>query len=56
MYVCMYVCMYVGMYVSDNISNIEVNGAFRINMIVHNLLTQTRNCLKHWIYASYVTH
>ncbi len=28
-------------------------GAFVINMIVHNSLTQNRNMLKFWIYTSY---
>ena len=39
---------------SDNIFNIEADGAFAINMIVHNPLTKNWNRLKFWIYASYV--
>ena len=39
---------------SDNIFNIEVNGAFVINMIVHNSLKQIQNRLKFWSYPSYM--
>ena len=39
---------------SDNIFNIEVNGGFAINMIVHNSLTQNKNRLTIWIYASFM--
>ncbi len=39
---------------SDNIFNIEVNGALAIHVIVQNSLTQDRNRLKFWIYDSFV--
>ena len=38
----------------DNIFTISVNGGICIDVIVHNSLTQNRNRLKFWIYASYV--
>ncbi len=39
---------------SNNIFNIEVNGALLIHVIVHNSLMQKRNGLKFWIHDSYV--
>ncbi len=39
---------------SDNIYNVEVNGALSIQVIVHNSLTQNRNRLTFWIEDSYV--
>ena len=39
---------------SDNIFNVEVNGALAIHIIVHSSLTQNQNRLKFWIQDDYM--